>query len=189
MQMSQKQALEVLARNRSNQIVITTMSTVGIWPEFSDTPADFFYIPSTMGQGPSFALGLALAQEERGVIAINGDGCTLMNLGCLVTIAGNPANICLIVMDNGVYEITGGQETAGSRRVDFAAAARAAGIEKAYSFNTVEEWDHAAADILAEQGPVLVHLCVQARMGQVPPKPPRPMSAQIERMRKLLGTS
>ena len=60
--MSQREALEVLAAHRGDQLVLTTMSSVGIWPSLSDTPLDFAYIPSAMGQGPSLGLGLALAR-------------------------------------------------------------------------------------------------------------------------------
>src|SRR5215831_13390516 len=101
MAMTQRQALEVLASWRGQRIVVTTMGSVGIWPSLSDSPLDFHYIPSAMGHGPPLGLGLALAQSERGVIVLNGDGCTLMNLGCLVTIASNPANLYLIIVDNG----------------------------------------------------------------------------------------
>ena len=67
---------------------------------------------------------------EREVIAFNGDGCMLMSLGCLVTIVASGAkNLTLIVLENGVYEVTGGQHTAGdAARVDFIGMARAAGF-------------------------------------------------------------
>ena len=54
--MTQRQSLEVLARHRGDRVVITTMSSVGIWPELSDSPLDFHYIPSAMGHGPDLAL-------------------------------------------------------------------------------------------------------------------------------------
>src|ERR1041384_1045366 len=114
--MSQRQALEVLAAHRGDKIVITTMSAVAIWSALSDSPLDFAYIPSAMGQGPALGLGIALAQPGRGVVVVNGDGCTLMNLGCLVTLASHPADVYLLVMDNGLYEVTGGQSTAGAGR-------------------------------------------------------------------------
>jgi sulfopyruvate decarboxylase subunit beta len=79
--MTQREALEVLAVHRGNRIVVTTMSSAGIWPSLSDTPLDFAYLPSTMGGGPALGLGLALAHPERGVIVVNGDGCMLMHLG------------------------------------------------------------------------------------------------------------
>ena len=103
--MTQRQALEVLAAHRGQRIVLTTMSSVGIWPELSDTPLDFAYLPSSMGQGPALGLGLALACPGRGVVVVNGDGCTLMNLGCLATLAHHPADVWLVVFDNGQYEV------------------------------------------------------------------------------------
>src|SRR5271155_3747281 len=112
--MTPAEALAVLAAHRGDKVVITTMSAVGIWPGYSDTPLDFAYLPSSMGQGPSLALGLALAKPDRGVVIVNGDGCTLMNAGCLVTLAHNSADVWLIIFDNGHYEVTGGQPTAGT---------------------------------------------------------------------------
>src|SRR6266436_2527958 len=114
MLMTQQQALEVLASHRGDNIVVTTMSSVGIWPRFSDSPLVFAYIPSAMGHAPSLGLGLALAQKKHGVIVVNGDGCMLMNLGSLVTLAQNPANIYMLILDNGLYEVTGGQIVAGA---------------------------------------------------------------------------
>src|SRR4051794_3190554 len=116
--MTHHEALEVLARHRGNKVVVTTMTSGGVWPALSDTPLDFAYLPSSMGQGPSLGLGLALACPGRGVVVVNGDGCTLMNLGCLVTLASHPADVYLLVMDNGLYEVTGGQPTPGAGRVD-----------------------------------------------------------------------
>src|SRR5919201_417943 len=104
--MTLREALEVLAAHRGQRIVITTMSPIAPWQELSDTPLDFAYIPSAMGQAPALGLGLALAQPERGVIVVNGDGCMLMNLGNLVTLAAHPANIYLLIIDNGHYEVT-----------------------------------------------------------------------------------
>src|SRR5271166_5933365 len=104
--MTARQALEVLARHRGRRIVVTTMTAVGLWPELSDTPFDFAYLPSAMGQAPALGLGLALAQPQRGVIVVNGDGSMLMNLGCLATLAQQPAELFLLIFDNGLYEVT-----------------------------------------------------------------------------------
>ena len=187
MLMSQRQALEVLAEHRADRIVITTMSAVGIWPSISDTPLDFAYLPSTMGQGPSLGLGLALAQPSRGVVVVNGDGCMLMNLGCLVTIAGHPADLFLLVLDNGIYEVTGGQPTAGSGRIDFAGAARSSGIRRVYAFDTLSDWEEGAAEALTGAGPVFIVLKVEARYGQKTPKAPHPMREQIRSLQQALG--
>src|SRR5262245_44226036 len=132
MSMSTRQALEVLARHRGDRVVLTTMAAVGGWPELSDSPLDFAYMPSAMGQGPALAQRLALSRPGRGVIVVNGDGSMLMNLGSLVTLASHPADVFVLVFDNGLYEVTGGQPTAGTGRADFAMLARGAGISRVY---------------------------------------------------------
>jgi thiamine pyrophosphate-dependent acetolactate synthase large subunit-like protein len=185
--MTARQALEVLARSRGDKVVITTMTAVGVWPELSDTPRDFAYMPSAMGHGFGLALGMALAQPGLGVILITGDGSALMNLGGLVTVAQNPADVCLIILDNGLYEVTGGQPTPGAGRTDFAALARAAGIGQAYAFDDLNAWEQGAAQALSAKGPSLVWLSVEGKLGQKTPRPPRPMSEQIVRLRQSLG--
>ena len=187
MAMTHLQALQVVARHRGERVVVTTMTSVGIWPTLSDVPLDFHYIPSAMGHGPALGLGLALSQEGRGVIVLNGDGCTLMSLGCLVTLAANPADVYLVILDNGLYEVTGGQPNAAAGHVDFAAMARAAGIPRAYSFDTLESWQAGAAEALSGPGPVVVWLKVEGRHGQKTPKAPRAMAEQIRRLRQALG--
>src|SRR6516165_4272621 len=178
MTMTVNQALEVLARHRGDRVVVTTMTSGGVWPSISDKGLDFAYLPSSMGQGPALGLGLALAQPGRGVV-VNGDGCTLMNLGCLVTLASNPADVYLIVLDNGLYEVTGGQPVAGAGTTDYAALGRGAGIRRVHAFDTLDAWGAGAAESLSGPGPVLIWLRVEGRLGQKTPKPPRPMSEQI----------
>src|SRR5438132_2048537 len=117
MAMSHQEALSVLARHRGERVVITSMTSAGVWPSLSDSPLDFAYIPSAMGHAPALGLGLALAQAPRGVIVLNGDGCMLMSLGELVTLAQNPANVHLIIMDNGPYEVTRYQPEPGDRHI------------------------------------------------------------------------
>ena len=187
--MTQREALEVLAAHRGRRLVVTTMSAAGIWPNLSDTPLDFAYIPSSMGQGPSLGLGLALAQPERGVVVVNGDGCTLMNLGCLVTLAAHPANVFLLILDNSLYEVTGGQPTAGAGHTDFAVLARGAGIRRVYGFDSLQTWRDGAAEALGGEGPVVMWLKVEGRYGQQTPKAPRSMAEQIARLREALGLS
>jgi len=185
--MTHREALEILAQHRGQRIVIPTMASIAIWPRLSDTPLDFAYMPSAMGQGPTLGLGLALAQPERGVIVLNGDGSMLMNLGSLVTLANHPANIYVVVMDNGIYEVTGGQPTAGTGHTDFAAMARAAGIKRVYTFGTRAEWLAGAAEALSGAGPVVIVLNIEGRLGQKTPPPPRPMAEQIARLKQVLA--
>ena len=88
-----------------------------------------FYMLGSMGLACPIALGVALAQPERGVIALEGDGSILMALGCLATIAtAAPRNLTIVIWDNGIYQITGKQATATGTVTDIVAVARASGI-------------------------------------------------------------
>ncbi|WP_188930252.1 thiamine pyrophosphate-dependent enzyme [Puia dinghuensis] len=69
-----------------------------------------FYQLGAMGSALPFALGLSMANQTINVLAIEGDGSILMNLGGLVTFKRyNPGNLSLIILDNRQYETTGGQ--------------------------------------------------------------------------------
>lgn len=88
-----------------------------------------FYMLGSMGLATSIALGVALAQPTRQVIALEGDGSLLMNLGTLATIASiAPENLTVIIWDNGLYQITGQQEAATANVTDIVATARGIGI-------------------------------------------------------------
>lgn len=89
-----------------------------------------FYMLGSMGLVSSVGLGLAIAQEDRKIIAIDGDGSILMNLGSLSTIAyTKPANYTLIVIDNGVYGSTGNQKTHTQFNTHLDIIAEGAGFE------------------------------------------------------------
>ena len=186
--MTHDEALEVLAAKRGQNIVLTTHGSIDPWVSLSDTPLDFSYVPASMGQGPLLGLGLALAQARHGVIVVTGDGSILMNAGCLVTLANHTVYLFLVIIDNGVYEVTGSQPTPGGGHVDFAALARAAGIPRVYAFDCAETWRAGAGVVLAGPGPVAIWLKVAARANQHAPTTARPMAEQIARLRRLLGT-
>jgi sulfopyruvate decarboxylase subunit beta len=152
-------------------------------------PLDFIYVPSSMGEAPSLALGLALAQPARRVIACSGDGSLLMNLGALVTIAAEaPKNLVVIVFDNGVYEVTGAQPVPG-RAVDYAAIARASGIGIVHRYSSIDEWRANAKGALSASGPVVVVLKVAPVPGAVGPKSPGPTASRAPAFMKALGAT
>ena len=186
--MSPAEVLVVLEENRTDEVVISTMGAEREWLKLSAHPRDFFYVPSSMGQAPTLGLGLALARPHLRVIVLNGDGCMLMNLGCLVTIAEqSPPNYLLVVLNNGVYEVTGGQALAGSGRVDFLSLAKAAGLPQVVRFGDVETWSAAVPEILQATGPIFVELRVDpVRTGDIGPRAPCPMPEQLTRFRRAI---
>jgi sulfopyruvate decarboxylase subunit beta len=184
--MTHREALEVLAAHRGDHVVVTTMGSVAIWPELSDSPRDFHYIPSSMGQGVPLGLGLCMAKPGLPVAVLVGDGGLLMNLGCLVTAAQFTPPLRILLIDNGLYEVTGGQPVANARRTDFAAIARGAGISRVHTCEARNEWEAIAAKALAGPEPVFVWLKVEGVRGKSTPAPPRPMDEQISRLREAI---
>ena len=156
------EAIEILARYQDDVIVVHNMSTSREWPVVAIDQELHLCGDDAMGKAMSIGLGIAIARPDRRVWVLDGDGSLLMSLGALVTIAAaGPANFVHFVFENGVYEVTGGQEIPGAGIVDFAAIARAAGYRAAYTFNDAGEFEKAAAGIVAEEGPVLVALKVK----------------------------
>lgn len=176
---------------RDGDVVISTMGIAREWMTLGEHPLDWVFVPSSMGQATAFGLGLALAQPQRRIIVLNGDGSLLMNLGSLVTItAEQPANLVIVLFDNGVYEITGEQPTPGAAagrragdRVDFVALARACGFRSTFHFTGLEAWRAGAAAAFAAAGPSFVLLDVAPVPGGKAPRSPGPT---VERARRFV---
>jgi thiamine pyrophosphate-dependent acetolactate synthase large subunit-like protein len=127
----------------------------------------------TMGMGlvTPVCVGLALALPDRHVIALDGDGSMLLNLGVLSTMANTPLpNLTSIVFDNQSYASTGGLPTASGGQTDIAGMARAAGIDHAVTAWTVDEFLAAAARALAGNGPSVIVAKVTKESPDVEPK-------------------
>jgi thiamine pyrophosphate-dependent acetolactate synthase large subunit-like protein len=123
-----------------------------------------FYMLGSMGLAFPIALGVALAQPDRRVFALEGDGSLLMQLGCLSTIAAvAPPNLTMVVMDNGVYQITGGQPTPAAGRTDFVAAAHALGLANSHWAADEEDFERLVEASLTAGKPTLIAARIDAQ--------------------------
>ncbi|HEY4263705.1 MAG TPA: thiamine pyrophosphate-dependent enzyme [Micropepsaceae bacterium] len=133
-----------------------------------------FYMLGSMGLATPIALGVALAQPQRRVFALEGDGSLLMQLGALATIANlSPRNLTIIVWDNAMYQITGAQPTATAGRADLVEIARAAGIVQSAWANDEDEFDRLSLRTLSEDGPWFIGARIdgQSPVKQTPREP------------------
>ena len=150
--------------------------------------AQNFYMLGSMGLACPIALGVALAQPERGVIALEGDGSLLMSLGCLATIATmKPRNLTLIIWDNGIYQITGKQATATSHATDIVAVARGAGIANSEWVRDEAHFDELIGRGFTQGGPVLLAARIDDKPGEI--QPPRDPALVRNRFMKGLGNA
>jgi thiamine pyrophosphate-dependent acetolactate synthase large subunit-like protein len=116
-----------------------------------------FYMLGSMGLVCPIALGVALAQPERGVIALEGDGSILMNLGCLATIAQlKPRNLTVVIMDNGSYQITGNQPTPTKDVADIVAIAKGSGIANSIWARDEKYFEELVSRRFEDGGPALI---------------------------------
>lgn len=147
------EAMRAILPYREDDIVITTETSIPIWEDA--TALEGINIgASCMGKGSSLALGIALANPKRRVIIWDGDGGLLMNLGTLVTIAdAAPKNLHHIVLDNGMYAMTGGQPVPNQGKTNFTQLAKAAGYANGFIFHNLEDWVTSIGGILSQEGP------------------------------------
>jgi len=116
-----------------------------------------FYMLGSMGLAIPIALGVAIAQPQRHVVALEGDGSLLMQLGCLATVAMRATkNLTIVVWDNGIYQITGSQPTASASTADLIAIARGAGISNSAWAADEEEFERLIESALKDGGPSLI---------------------------------
>ena len=125
-----------------------------------------FYMLGSMGLACPIALGVALAQPKRRVIALEGDGSLLMQVGSLATIAMlKPKNLVIVVLDNRSYQITGGQPTATAAGADLVTMARGAGIAQSAWAADEEMFDEMMARALTQDGPWLIAVRIDDKPG------------------------
>ena len=111
----------------------------------------------SMGLAVPIAHGVAIAQPNRRVIALEGDGSILMQLGALGTVAArSPRNLVIVVWDNESYVITGAQATVTASAVDLVAVAKGTGIAKAHWANDPEEFERLIDGALSQDGPTFI---------------------------------
>jgi thiamine pyrophosphate-dependent acetolactate synthase large subunit-like protein len=121
-----------LLRDRGEALVVTGLGSATYDVAAAGDDPRNFYLWGAMGGAALMGLGLAIAQPARPVVVVTGDGEQLMGLGGFATIALQaPANLTIIVLDNGLYGETGGQRSHTSGGTDLVAVARGCGIADA----------------------------------------------------------
>lgn len=153
-----------------------------------DRPENF-YLWGAMGAASPIGLGLALAQPERSVVVLTGDGEHLMGIGALGTIGAlRPPNLTIVVIDNGHFGETGMQASHTSLGTDLVTVARGFGIEDVLQVTELSAVDSVAQRVNARTGTGYVQVLVDANE---PPRtlPPRDGVAVKNRFRAALGLS
>lgn len=178
-----RHAVQAILRDRGELLVVAGLgSTAWDITAAGDSPLNF-PLWGAMGNAAMVGLGLALAQPQRRVLVITGDGEMLMGLGSLATIGvQRPANLSIVVIDNERYGETGMQATHTASGVDLSAAARACGLKACPA-----ELEGLRAAIHAQPGPnfALVKVSPEKAPLVLPPREGALLKARFRRA--LLG--
>lgn len=125
-----------------------------------------FYMLGSMGLAFPIALGVALAQPDRRVFALEGDGSLLMQLGALSTIAAlKPKNLVMVVMDNGIYQITGAQPTSAASVADIVAIAIGSGLANSAWAADEEDFERLVEVAMSAAEPSLIAVRIDDKPG------------------------
>ena len=123
-----------------------------------------------MGLAPAVGFGVALAQPDRKVIVIEGDGSLLMGLTSLVSIADNqPKNLKLICVDNQIYEAGGEGPTTNASRTDFLKTVQGIGIASAHSNGDPDTLQGSVQKLIDSNECSFLHIPIGLRQGPFSP--------------------
>ena len=173
MSLHRREVVGFLLKDRKDLLVVAGLgSTAWDITAAGDSPLSF-PMWGAMGQAAMLGLGLALAQPQRRVLVITGDGEMLMGLGSLAAIgAQRPDNLSIAVLDNERHGETGMQRGLTASGVDIAGVASASGFASTSTARDVHELERCAKAIRLAPGPTLCVFKVKAEAAPrvLPPK-------------------
>ena len=141
-----REAVAALLAGLPEALVVTGLGSPTYDVFASGTSPTHFHLWGAMGGAVPMGLGLALAQPDRSVVVVTGDGEQLMGVGSLATVAASaPSNLTIVVLDNGHYGETGMQVSHTSLGTDLVAVALGFGITRALTVTTLDEVEDLAA--------------------------------------------
>ena len=162
----------LLADRLKDEIIVTSAGNSSeLWWDITGETERVFYLEASMSLASVFAAGIALG-TKRTVVAFNGDGAFCMNPGMLLVERQLALpNLKHFVISNGVYGSTNDLGHPFAELMDYAAVAKAAGIERVYEFSTVEGLGQGLDDMIKVPGHAFGVLHVDP-LGRHLPSPP-----------------
>lgn len=160
MAMRIEDALGFLAKQRRDEIVVTSAGNSSeVWWEITRETESTFYLEASMSLSTMFAAGIAMGYPEQRFWAFLGDGAFVMNTGLLFVESDMALpNMVSVIIANRCYGATDSIDLPSTRAIDFAAVARAAGIKRVFSFDTIAELEAGFEEAFRGEGPTTVVL-------------------------------
>jgi len=166
-EMTREEAIEAVAANLgdTDAIVATTGKISRELYECRTRAGDGherdFLTVGSMGHASQIAMGIALAQPDRQVVCLDGDGAMLMHMGAAAIVgAEGVTNFKHIILNNGVHDSVGGMPSAGLQ-VSFTEIALACGYSDAWCIEGLDEVDEKIAQLRSAEGPAMLEILVK----------------------------
>lgn len=152
--MKRAEAIEIILKKLDkNDYLVSTTGMISREVFAIDDRPQNFYMLGSMGLVSPLVLGIALNKKDKKIIALEGDGSLLLNLGAVPLIAFEKVkNLIQIVLDNGVYQSTGSQPTI-SAKIDLSKITKASGFKNVARVGTKSDLNKVLSNLLAKAGP------------------------------------
>ena len=135
------ECFDFLARRRTNGLVVTSAGhTSEMWWEITHDTERTFYLEASMGMTSMLAAGIAMGVQPAPVWVFTGDGGFCMNPGMLmVERRMNLPNLTHFLVSNRAYGATSNAGLPNVGDNDYAAIARAMGLERVFECRALQE--------------------------------------------------
>jgi sulfopyruvate decarboxylase subunit beta len=156
-------ALRTIIDKTADIPVVATCAATSRELAHLDDRDNHLYLLDSMGLTASVATGLSLAlegQSSRKVVAIDGDGSILMNLGALAT-AGYlmPSQLVLVILDNETYASTADIPTY-TNKIDLGRISESCGLSVLRASDPTE-LEETLTQTISTNGPHVIHVKIE----------------------------
>ena len=150
--LQRREVVSKINKGRGDALMVTGLGSSSYDLHAAGDDDRNFYLWGAMGGAAMTGLGVAMAQPDKHIIVLTGDGELLMGIGALATIGvQQPKNLSIIVLDNGHYGETGMQASHTQFGVDLPGIASASGLPVTMSVTNEAELDKLIEAITAQQ--------------------------------------
>ena len=189
--LQRREVVSKINKGRGDALMVTGLGSSSYDLHAAGDDDRNFYLWGAMGGAAMTGLGVAMAQPDKHIIVLTGDGEMLMGIGALATIGvQQPKNLSIIVLDNGHYGETGMQASHTQFGVDLPGIASASGLPVAMSVTNEADLDKLIEAITAQQSGKGGAIFASIKVAAASPERSLPVVDGVEiknRFRRTLG--
>ena len=154
-------AIKIIKQSLEGFVFLSTAGFISR-QSFAIKDSPDFYMVGSMGLISAIGCGVALAQKQKRIAILDGDGAILMHLGLIPFIGScQPGNLFHFILDNQVYASTKYQPTVSSS-MEFDKIALSCGYQQAYKVSSGEELEFLLESIKDSEGTTLIWVKIAA---------------------------